>query len=223
MCKLRKSSALIFVFLSPGIGCYLSVITFPQEQMTTIPDPVANIACAEETTLMSSRKRKGWGGQCSPMDRIKPKVFNLTFLSAASARRKLVGPLPRSRPPGQLADVESRIPYQRGQPFDLLPSPSRTGRTGSSQSPGQRRGEGQATRRQPPRFLSPPSLSALARRRAEPSRVGELCSPCAAGWGGWRRPRSVPGADHHAIVVGPFGPRAAQPPGAEHVEPREEE
>lgn len=74
MCKLRKSSALIFVFLSPGIGCYLSVITFPQEQMTTIPDPVANIACAEETTLMSSRKRKGWGGQCSPMDRIKPSL-----------------------------------------------------------------------------------------------------------------------------------------------------
>lgn len=48
-------------------------------------------------------------------------------------------------------------PYQRGQPSALLPSPSRTGRTGSSQSPGQRRGEGQGPREAAPSLpVAPP-------------------------------------------------------------------
>lgn len=85
MCKLRKSSALTCVLLSPGIGCYLSETTFLQARMMTIPDPVANTACAEETTLMCGRKetkREGSGevrAQSSPEDSIKPKLCNLAF------------------------------------------------------------------------------------------------------------------------------------------------
>lgn len=116
MCKLRTSSTLTCVLLSPGIGCYLSETTFLQARMMTIPDPVANTACAEETTLMCGRKEKKkgggeWGGARSIQSRRQHKAKTLQpGFSPARAERKLVGPPPRSRPPGKLADVGSRLP-----------------------------------------------------------------------------------------------------------------
>lgn len=47
----------------------------------TIPDPVANTACTEETSLMCGRKDKrgeGERAQSGPVDSRKPQLFNLT-------------------------------------------------------------------------------------------------------------------------------------------------
>lgn len=83
MCTLGENSVLILVLLSPGIGCYLSETTFLQAQMMMIPDPVANTACTEETTLMCGRKEKKKEGkecaQSSPAGSIQPELFNLIF------------------------------------------------------------------------------------------------------------------------------------------------
>lgn len=74
--------------------------TLLQERMMMIPDPVANTACTEETSLMCGRKgKKGCGtgrAQSSPVDRVKPELFNLTLPEAVRAPRRTAGPPPRS-------------------------------------------------------------------------------------------------------------------------------
>lgn len=225
MWKLRKSSPLSFV-LSPGIGCYLSVITSLQERMMTIPDPVASTACTEETSLTCDRKEKEKKKKSSPVDSIKPRGFNLPLPEAASAVRERARPPPRSRPRSSWQTSTSSFPPgpdPRGRPPILLPlalPPERT--PGSSESSGQRPGGARHQGGSPLASCRPP-FPPSARRRGGRRRGGSPRGR-AGGGGGRRGPASpVPGADHHAVRVAPWGPRAPQRPGAECEEPREEE
>lgn len=133
----------------------------------TIPEPVASTACAEETSLMCGRKeRKRGGGACSIQSRgqhkAKPPGPDLPLgCWSLEENGRAAAALPTPRAAGSCVQGFPSHPDQSGQPSALLPSPSRTGRTGSSQSPGQRRREGQGTRRQAPRFLSPPLSHSL--------------------------------------------------------------
>lgn len=77
----------------------LSVTTFLQEQMMTIPDPVANIACAEETTLVliitqSWSERSGHARRShqvqstkSPAKKSEPQASNSSMGAQGSAPR----------------------------------------------------------------------------------------------------------------------------------------
>lgn len=175
MWKLRKSSPLSFV-LSPGIGCYLSVITSLQERMMTIPDPVASTACTEETSLTCDRKEKEKkkkiqsSGQ-HKAQRLQPASPRGCQCGEGEGTAAAALPTPK-----QLADVDQQLPA-RSRPAWAPPhpppsrSPSRedAGVFGELR-PAPRRGK--APGRQPPRFLSPPfSALGAAQGRAPAGRV----------------------------------------------------
>lgn len=124
-------------------------------------------------------------------------MFLLVLISAGSRPPLLATPTPPRQPPPATSV--------------FLP-PSGAGRAGSSERSGRRRG-GARTREAAPSSCRPP-FPPWARRGAGAAGAGSRAMA---------RARPVPGADHHAVVVGPGGPRAPQPPGADPEEPREEE
>lgn len=171
MWKLQQSSAPSSVLLSPGIGCYLSVITSLQERMMTIPDPVANTACTEETSLTCGRKEKKKKIQSSGQ-REAQSLQPASPLGCQCGEGEGTPP-PRSRPQGS-GQTDQQLPARScpaRAPSILLPLPPRedAGLCGELR-PAPRRGK--APGRQPPRFLSPPfSALGAAQGRAPAGRV----------------------------------------------------
>lgn len=133
----------------------------------------------------------------------------------------MVGP-PRSRPPGQLAAVyRAFLPIltRVGNPPPYSPLPPGQDAQGLPRALATTAERGKELGGRPPASCRPSFRTHWAQGRAQAGSG----SPGQAGWGGRRRPRRVPGADHQAVVHRPFRPRAAQPPGGEREEPQKEE